>query len=71
MKISDVTCSHCGANCLLAESVSVDSSDGDEGCKICGKTLPGAGNGRLRAYRLMMPPVRRVARAPALPTISP
>jgi len=73
MKISDVTCADCGALYLLAESVSVNGSlvdgpGGDEPCKICGKTLPGRSDGRLRAFRLMMPPTPRT---PVSPTISP
>jgi len=71
MKISDMTCSHCGALYLLAESVSVDGSDGDEACKICGKTLASWSDGRLRALRLMMSPALRPARTPLSPTISP
>ncbi len=70
MKISDVTCAHCGALYLLAESVSVDSSSGDEACKLCGKTLAGANDGKLRAFRLMMSPVSRLTRPPASPMIS-
>jgi len=71
MKISDVTCAHCGALYLLAESVSVDSPPGDEGCKICGTALAGAGEGKLRAFRLVIPPASRVARTPLSPRISP
>jgi hypothetical protein len=71
MKISDVTCPHCGALYLLAESISVDGSPSDEACKICGKTLAGASDGRLRAFRLMMSPGRRLPRTPLSPTISP
>jgi hypothetical protein len=55
----------------LAESVSVDSSPGDEACKICGKTLAGANDGKLRAFRLMMSPAARLPRTPLSPTISP
>jgi hypothetical protein len=71
MKISDVTCAHCGALYLLAESVSVDSSPGDETCKICGKTLAGANDGKLRAFRLMIPPASRLPRTPLSRTVSP
>jgi ribosomal protein S27E len=71
MKISDVACPHCGALYLLAESTSVDGSSGDEACKVCGKTMADPGNGRLRAYRLMMSPASRAARTPLSPTISP
>jgi ribosomal protein S27E len=71
MKISDVTCPHCGALYLLAESVSVDGSPGNEACKICGKTLASSNDGKLRAFRLMMSPVPRPISAPLSPTISP
>jgi hypothetical protein len=72
MKISDVTCSHCGASYLLAESASVDdSSAGDEACKICSKPLGRWSDGKLRALRLVMSPVQRSRRALVSPTISP
>jgi ribosomal protein S27E len=76
MKISDLTCAHCGAVYLLAESVSVDGapingSAGDDACRICGKTLAGHSSGKLRAFRLMMSPVARPARTPLSATISP
>jgi hypothetical protein len=76
MKISDVTCAHCGALYLLAESVSLDSSRvdgsaGDEACKICRKPLAGRSNGKLRAFRLLMPYIPRPQRTPLSPTISP
>jgi hypothetical protein len=76
MKISDVTCAHCGALYLLAESASVDGplvdgAAGDEACTICGKTLASRRDGKLRAFRFVMSPVARSARTPRSPAISP
>jgi hypothetical protein len=76
MKISDVTCSHCGASYLLAESASIDGSlvdgaAGEEPCKICSKPLASWSDGKLRAFRLMMSPAQRYTQAAASPTISP
>jgi hypothetical protein len=76
MKISDVTCSHCGASYLLAESASVDGSlvdgsAGKEACKICGKPLGSWSDGKLRAFRLMLSPTQRYVRTPISPTLSP
>ncbi|WP_024516029.1 hypothetical protein [Bradyrhizobium sp. Tv2a-2] len=72
MKISDVTCAHCGALYLLAESASVDSSPvdgptGNEACTICGKTFASRSDGKLRAFRFVMSPAARSARAPISP----
>ncbi|HUN99818.1 MAG TPA: hypothetical protein VMU69_26750 [Bradyrhizobium sp.] len=67
MKISDVTCAHCGALYLLAESASVEgslvgSATGNETCKVCGKTFAGRSDGKLRAFRFVMSPTARPAR---------
>jgi hypothetical protein len=75
MKISDVTCASCGAQYLLAESASVDSSPidraaGNEACTICGNTFASS-DGKLRAFRFVMSPSARPARTPLSPTISP
>ena len=64
MKISDVTCAHCGALYLLAESASVESSlvdraAGDETCKVCGKTFAGRSDGKPRTFRLVTSPAAR------------
>lgn len=71
MKISDLTCAHCGALYMLAESVSVDGSldgpAGDGDCKICGNTLADQSSGKLRAFRLVMSRTARALASTASP----
>lgn len=55
MKISDISCRHCGASYRMAESASLDGPAGQRCCSICGGVLAMRDEGTLKTIRLAMP----------------
>jgi uncharacterized Zn finger protein len=70
MKITNMTCSSCGAAYEMAEAVSVQGSPGEEKCALCGAVLAQWKEPSLRAFRLVMAAEHRYARIPAPPSPS-
>ncbi len=67
MKISDITCSSCGAAYEMAEAVSVQGRPGEAGCTLCGNLLAKWDQSKLRAFRLIMAVEHRYADVPMPP----
>jgi hypothetical protein len=56
MKISDLTCSSCSSVYEVAESSSLIGRPGRADCAICGQLLESWQDGKLKAFRLVLPP---------------
>jgi hypothetical protein len=67
MKITNITCSSCGAAYEMAEAVSIPGSPGEEKCALCGAMLSQWKEPSLRAFRLVMAAEHRYARMPVPP----
>ena len=55
MLISDVVCSGCGAEYMVAESALAESEPGQSACRLCGRLLIQWQDRKLRAVRLVSP----------------
>ena len=68
MRIADVTCEDCGASYQVAESATVRGSSGEATCTICGKVLAKWDDGKLKAFRMVIPPHYKYATVPVPPS---
>ncbi len=70
MKISEISCSSCGALYEMAEACSMPGKPGHAGCAVCGGLLVRWQEPKYRVFRLVMPPEHRYAKVPTPPAAS-
>ena len=52
MRIFELTCGHCGAAYIVAESATIEGSASELSCKVCGSDLAHLEGSRFRVCRL-------------------